>query len=75
MSTTMTHQHFQLIADVLADAIYDADTLAVEYPASIGWEHHRHELRDLAHEFADRLEETNPNLDRDRFLTAAGASA
>lgn len=56
---TMTSQHFQFIAEVLADA---NDTLT---PAARSI---------LAREFARRLAETNPNFDRARFLEACGVS-
>ena len=72
MATTMTRMHFQLIADVLDEAISYADDRARAFPESIGWEHHRQELRVLADVFAERLAMTNPNFNLERFLTAAG---
>ncbi len=55
-----TRQHFQLIAEVLADATYD-------------WEDGEWEFapKAMAELFADRLASTNPQFNRDRFIDVA----
>ena len=58
---TMTRQHFQLIADAI-DEMFMGNT------------HWNRNLEQVAHKFADKLAETNPNFNRDRFLTAAGVT-
>ena len=52
----MTRQDFQLIADVLSDP-----TLHLQGSKQ----------RALASRFADKLAETNPRFDRERFMRAA----
>ena len=52
----MTRQHFQFIADVLKAQLEFAEI--------------RPYVLALAEEFADRVEDTNPNFDRDRFIKA-----
>jgi len=59
MSTaTMTRQHFNLIAEVIDDLYMGHDD----------W---NRKLDQVANKFADRLEDTNPNFNRDRFIKAA----
>lgn len=55
----MTRKDFELIAGVLASL--DPDVLTNE----------QHQW--IAEAFADRLAETNPNFDRERFMAAASA--
>jgi len=57
----MTAAHFTFIARLLkanADTILDSGVLQNDLPAT------------LAETWADELEETNPNFDRAKFLTA-----
>ena len=55
----MSRQHFELIAEVLAD------TQPLEIPAAIN------QWQKTISMFADKLAETNPLFDRDRFINAA----
>jgi hypothetical protein len=65
----MTRKDFELIAGVLADAStknnldgpYVTEYLAGKWDA----------IREIAEAFADRLGDTNPRFDIDRFLQAA----
>ncbi len=69
----MSRQHFQLIAEVLADTKTEADKLteSTNGKTSYGWKARSAGINELAHEFADRLTETNPNFDRQQFIAVA----
>lgn len=60
---TMTRQDFQLIADVLKSFVDKCGSV------------HDWPTYDIAEKFADRLELTNPNFDRARFLKACGVKS
>jgi hypothetical protein len=70
----MTHQHFQLIADVIStrlnvqrafDAACQAEGDNVAGEGTIA-------VMNTAYAFSRELEVTNANFDRDRFLLACG---
>lgn len=58
---TMTGQHFQMIADVVKDFTFEGN----EPKSSRAL---------MALDFAARLQATNPNFDRARFLKACGVA-
>lgn len=64
---TLTRQHFQLVADALVDARKVAESFVAQPAMDRG-------IDLAAHALADKFEATNPNFDRKRFLTAAGAA-
>ena len=64
---TMTRQHFNLIAEVLAYQRRAARTLAKGKEL----EHREKELDLTTYMFANKLTETNERFDRDRFIQAA----
>lgn len=67
MTTTMTRQDFQLIADTIAS--FDHDYIRT---TCLSCDADQNELiRRLAEHFASRLRYTNPNFDRDKFIKAA----
>ncbi len=51
----LTRQTFQLIAEAVQDFVHNDPGVTLE----------------LAEHFADRLADTNPNFDRDRFIDVA----
>ena len=61
----MSRQHFQLIADVLADS-YGRQAGNTTRQADI----RREEIRDVALRFASTLRSTNERFDAERFLAA-----
>jgi hypothetical protein len=63
----MTRKDFQLIADVLR---YDMDHAELYPDAAI----RKAGCADRAKRMARALSTTNPNFDRDRFLTACGVN-
>ena len=72
MATTKTRQDFQLIADVLAHRGMAIRMLAKDTVKGREAETARLAENNLTIiEFASELAHTNPNFDKDRFLTAA----
>jgi hypothetical protein len=57
---TLQHRHFAVIAGILADL--DRDALGLTQGQHL----------DLCADFADRLDKTNPNFNRGRFIAACG---
>ncbi len=64
---TMTKQHFQLIAEVLAETQQGGGNRELDAKADTH--------NEVVWAFADRLLDTNPNFDHDRFIDVATGKA